>query len=118
MKRMTRIVLLVFGAILYLNIGYFMAYSLDSSVQSTIVSKICYRIVDFAGFVGKAQNIDNGFYMTFVVFWPLLFVSWIINFGYLVYLISIWLITGGFFRWLGAYLLGPIFYYLFPHSCE
>ena len=66
MKRMKRSALLVFiGAILYLNIGYLMAYSLDSSAKPTVASNIVYHVTDFAGFMGKAKlnNMAGQFYL-------------------------------------------------------
>lgn len=99
MKRMTKIVLLIFGIILYFNIGYLMAYSFDPSAQPTIASNICYRIVDFTGLIGKAKKVNTTFYLFLSIGWPVVLIFfWMVNLSHLAYLILVWLFTGGFFK--------------------
>ncbi len=107
MPKWLKVCLRVAVAVVYMNIGYLFAYSLDSTASQTAFSDSFYKTVDFMGIVGKAGGLESGidyfiFYVIFGFFWPFyLFLIWSGNFAVLLWQVLVWLVAGGFWKWLG-----------------
>ena len=85
MPKWLRVCLWVIGTVVYLNIGYLFAYSLDSTASQTMLSDSVYKTVDFMGVMGKAKDLKSIDYILFYgavgFFWPFcLFLFWLLNF--------------------------------------
>ena len=104
MKKLMWVILAVIALIIYLNIGYILAYSLDSNpnVPQTAFSTAVYNIFDFYGVMGKPSTMGDIEYILISLIWLLLLVvSWILNSAVILWKVFVWLFSGGIFRWLG-----------------
>ena len=105
MARWLKICLWIIGLVVYLNIGYLIAYSLDSTANQTAFSNTIYGIIDFTSYMGRPTVITARdvvtYYVVFTLLWPIIVVvSWATNFILLFWTILTWLVTGGLWRWL------------------
>lgn len=108
MAKWLKVILLVAGAVVYLNIGYLVAYSVDDTAQHTMVTEKIYNVIDFMGVMERASTKQFPrrtdvvlFYGLYSVIWPVLVLSsWIVNSVVLLWKIGVWLATGGFLKWL------------------
>ncbi|MBI2634945.1 MAG: hypothetical protein HYW79_00105 [Parcubacteria group bacterium] len=107
MKKLKWVVLGVIVSVLYLNIGYLVAYSLDSGVSQTAFSEAVFKTVNFMNSLNrdKADNSNttkNIIYGVTIIFWPfVVLVFWMVNLFVLLWTVFVWLVNGGIFRWLG-----------------
>lgn len=102
MKRLAvKIALITLGVIIYLNIGYLVAYSLDAKTELTIASNAVYNILDPYHLM-EVQKANNAFYFFNIFFWPIqVALYWGVTFFYFIYSTFPWLFNGALLRNLG-----------------
>jgi len=103
MKKMRWMALSVFALVIYLNVGYLIAYSTDPVASPTTLSKAVYKTINFMDVFSHGQKGFNGFdYFLVTISWPgFVIMGWIVNFALLLWKVFVWLFAGGVLRWLG-----------------
>lgn len=107
MKKLGLVILGIIALVVYLNIGYLVAYSFDSTVSQTAISKAVHKTIDFMNFIGMDKSYKEFdaaqalTYLCVIILWPVLVLFFfVINLVVLLWTVLLWLVTGGVFRWL------------------
>lgn len=72
-KKAAKIVLIIIAVIVYFNIGYLVAYSIDSGTTKTPTTQIVNKIIDFGNALRLNEQKNNSmkhFFVETIVFWP------------------------------------------------
>ncbi len=102
---LAKILVILLGVIVYLNIGYLIAYSFDPMTSKTAMTKAVYRMIDFYDVVGYSKPFaDKGdiisAYSSMSLFWPLfVIILWGANLVMVLWNVLVWFFTGGILRW-------------------
>lgn len=81
MKRIIAVILIIIAFIIYVNIGYLVAYSTDKTLSRTPVTDTVWKIMNFNDFLDlKAMCGSNYDFAFAVAVWPVIVImSWVAN---------------------------------------
>lgn len=103
----TQIVLCIYVATIYLNVGYLVVYSFEPGIQETTATLITRSVIDWYGlhsifgeFPQKPSS--HADFIVFVMMWPFIIVAFgIINIVFTIGVVVKYLATGGLLKWSG-----------------
>ena len=106
-KKIVKIFLIIIAVIVYFNIGYLVAYSINSETPKTTTTQIVYRILNFYDVMNQAEmEVASSAFVFSVIFWPFLAIMClVINLAFMfldfIWGIIMWIFTGGIWKSIG-----------------